>query len=146
MMKARSAKLVAARMAKANPEMHEAAAAPSFSMSLDTSTSSSAQIPQSSVPDPQPPRETSADTSFMIEGPGVSSKTEYDSKDSTPFDDEWAQDLFDDFMPSLTLNDRRMLAVLLMESFRTRQKMRVVDTAREAGSIVGYSDQTVRTL
>jgi hypothetical protein len=39
-----------------------------------------------------------------------------------------------------------MLAVLLMESFRKRQKMQVVDAAREAGSIVGYSDRTVRTL
>ena len=41
---------------------------------------------------------------------------------------------------------RRMLAVLLTESFNTRQKMGVVDAAREAGSIVGYSDQTVRDL
>ena len=42
----------------------------------------------------------------------------------------------------LPLDDRRMLAVLLTESFKTRQKMGVVDAAREAGSIVGYSDQT----
>ena len=39
-----------------------------------------------------------------------------------------------------------MLAMLLTESFKTRQKMGVVDAAREAGSIVGYSDQTVRDL
>ena len=144
-MKARSAKLVAARKAKANPETREAAAAPSSSASPDTSTLSSAQVPQRSEPDPQPPRETSADTSFVIEGPGVGSETEYDSEDST-FDDERAQDLFDDFVLSLPIDDRRMLAVLLMESFRTRQKVRVVDAAREAGSIVGYSDRTIRAL
>lgn len=39
-----------------------------------------------------------------------------------------------------------MLAVLLMESFRTRQKMQIVNAARVAGSIVGYSDWTVRVL
>ena len=33
-----------------------------------------------------------------------------------------------------------------MESFKTRQEMRVVDTAREGGSIVGYSDNTICTL
>ena len=41
---------------------------------------------------------------------------------------------------------RRMLAVLLTESFKTGQKMGIADAAREAGSIVGYSDQTVRDL
>jgi hypothetical protein len=39
-----------------------------------------------------------------------------------------------------------MLAVLLAESFRTRQRMCVVDAARGAGSIVGYSNKTVRKL
>ena len=39
-----------------------------------------------------------------------------------------------------------MLAVLLAESFRTRQRMGAVGAAREAGSIVGYSDKTVRKL
>ena len=37
-----------------------------------------------------------------------------------------------------------MLAVTLMESFKTRLKMNVKDAAREAGSIVGFSDKTVR--
>lgn len=100
-MKARNTKLVAARMAKANPKTRKAAAAPSSSMSLDTSTSSSAQAHQHSKPDPQPPRETSADTSFMIEGPGVSSETEYDSEDSTLFDEEREQNILDDFVSRL---------------------------------------------
>ena len=34
-----------------------------------------------------------------------------------------------------------MLAVTLMENFKTRQKMNVKDAAREAGSIVGFSNK-----
>ena len=34
--------------------------------------------------------------------------------------------------------------LILMESFKKRQKMQVVDAAREAGSIVGYNEHTVR--
>ena len=56
----------------------------------------------------------------MTEGPGVSSESEHDNEDSAPFDDERAQDVFDDFVLSLPLDDRRILAALLMESFRTR--------------------------
>ena len=73
------------------------------------------------------------------------SNDEYESEDDT-FDDECAQDIFDDFILSLFTDDRCMLAVLLAESFRTRQNMGVVDAAREAGLIVGYSDRTVRKL
>lgn len=39
-----------------------------------------------------------------------------------------------------------MLAVLLAESYRTRQRMGVMDAAREAGSIISYSDKTVHKL
>ena len=50
------------------------------------------------------------------------------------------------FILCLATNDRHMLAVLLAESFWTRQNMGVVDAACEAGSIVGYSDKTVPKL
>ena len=62
------------------------------------------------------------------------------------FDGDAVLEVFDNFVLSLPVDDRCMLAVLLMESFRKRQKMQVVDEAREAGSIVGYSDRKVRTL
>ena len=62
--------------------------------------------------------------------------SEYES-DARTFDGDAAQKVFDDFILCLPLDDRRMLAVLLTESFKTRQKMGVVDAAREAGSIVG---------
>ena len=70
---------------------------------------------------------------------------EYESEDDT-FNDECAQEILNDFILGLATDDRCMLAVLLAESFRTRQNMGVVDAAREAGSIVGYSDKTVRKL
>ena len=70
---------------------------------------------------------------------------EYESEDDT-FDDDHAQDVFVKFILSLPLDDQQMLAVLLAESFRTTQGMGVVDAAREAGSIVSYSDKTVRKL
>lgn len=66
------------------------------------------------------------------------------SEDDT-FDDDHTQDVFDEFILSLPLDHRRMLVVLLAESFRTRQGMGVVDAARKAGSIVGYSNKTTKT-
>ena len=54
------------------------------------------------------------------------------------------QDTFDEWMVSLRLDQRKMLAVILMESFKRRQKMRVKDAASEAGSIVGFNERTVR--
>ena len=37
-----------------------------------------------------------------------------------------------------------MLGVILMESFKQRQGMNVKDTAKEAGSIVGFNEKKVR--
>lgn len=39
---------------------------------------------------------------------------------------------------------RKTLSVLLMESFKTRQKMSVMGAAQEAASITGYNEKTVR--
>lgn len=51
-----------------------------------------------------------------------------------------------DFISSLPLDHRWMLAVFLAESFRTRQGMGVVNAACEAGLIVGYRNKTVCKL
>ena len=45
---------------------------------------------------------------------------------------------------SLTPLQHKTLAVLLMHSFQDRQKMKVTDAAQEAGSIIGFSERTVR--
>lgn len=67
-----------------------------------------------------------------------------ESEDEADFDDELAQEILDGWMVAWTLEDRRKLAVILMESFRKRQKMNVKDAAQEAGSIVGFNEKTVR--
>ena len=47
------------------------------------------------------------------------------------------QEVFDDWMLSLTLEQRKMLSVLLYESFRNRQRMSKMDAAQESASITG---------
>ena len=60
------------------------------------------------------------------------------------FNEERAQEIFDDFIVVLPRDVRRMLSVILMESFKKKQKMQVVSAATEAGSIMGYNERTVR--
>ena len=56
------------------------------------------------------------------------------------FDDERAQRVFDDWMISLSALNRKMLSVLLFQSFRGRQKMSVHDAALETASITGFNE------
>ena len=149
-MRERSAKLVAAKKARASGESSGAAVTPSSDAVTPASTSTTSPAPSTTFPSPslvsslQQERVDPSESAFIVEVPELSSD-EYESEDDT-FDDECAQDIFDEFILSLQLDQRRMLAVLLAESFRTRQGMGIVDAAREAGSIVGYSDKTVRKL
>ena len=66
------------------------------------------------------------------------------SSSESDFNDEKAQSVFNDWMVSLPALNRKTLAVLLMESFRNRQKMNVTDAAKGAASITGYNEKTVR--
>ena len=67
-----------------------------------------------------------------------------ESEEEVQFDDERAQEICDEWMVSLRLDQRRVLAVILMESFKNRQGMKVKDAAQEAGFIVGFNEKTVR--
>ena len=71
------------------------------------------------------------------------SEEEHDDGSSSSDEEFDPQDIFDEWMVSLRLDQRQMLAVLLMESFKQRQKMRVTDAARESGSIAGFNKRTV---
>ena len=142
-MKERSAKLVAAKRVRASGEDSRATVTPPSSELDIASTSTSVEQAQRECEHPELPEDPCEDAS-VVEGPDVSSD-EYQSEDDT-FDDERVQDIFDEFILSFPIDNRRMLAVLLAESFRTRQGMGIVYAAREAGSIVGYSDKTVRKL
>jgi hypothetical protein len=61
------------------------------------------------------------------------------------FDNEAAQQSFDDFMVSLPMLARKTLAVLLMFYFQTRQKKTVHAAALEAAFITGFNEKTIRT-
>ena len=84
-----------------------------------------------------------------LEGQAMCSNSENDrgdssSNDESDFSDDKAQDIFDDWIVSLTLADRKMLSVLLFDSFRERQKMSVKEAAQESASIAGFNEKTVR--
>ena len=69
-----------------------------------------------------PPAEPSGDSDE--EDPEQSSDDEFD-----------AQETLDDWMLTLRLEQRKMLSVTLMESFKSRQKMNVKEAATEAGLV-----------
>ena len=50
-----------------------------------------------------------------------------------------APEVFDEWMLSLTQNHRKMLSVVLFESFCTRQGMSKMNAAQEAASITGQA-------
>ena len=74
----------------------------------------------------------------------------YQSKEEPEHDDDSSheefapQELFDDWMVSLRLDQRKMLSVILMETFKSRMKMSAKDAATDSGSVVGFNEKTVR--
>ena len=52
--------------------------------------------------------------------------------------------MFDEWMVSLRLDQRKMLAVILMETFKNRWQLNAKDAATEAGSVVGFNEKMVR--
>ena len=66
------------------------------------------------------------------------------STDEESFDDEKAQQCFDDWVVSLQSHDRKMLAVALTQSFISRQKFKKTDAVMEAASFIGCNKKTVR--
>lgn len=66
-----------------------------------------------------------------------------DDADS-PFDNNMAQDIFDDWVVSLPLTERKMLAVMLMETVQKRFNIKSTAAALEATWITGFNEKTVR--
>ena len=66
------------------------------------------------------------------------------SDEESDFNDQKAQDIFDDWVTSLPVFQRKTLAVLLFHSFRVRQQMSITGAAQESASITGYNEKTVR--
>ena len=68
-----------------------------------------------------------------------------DEESDSSSNDEFApQDMFDEWMVLLRLDQRKMLAVILMETFKNRWQLNAKDAATEAGSVVGFNEKTVR--
>ena len=115
------------------------------STSADPSTSSSGSTaPVRLDPDPS---EVSSD-----EEHGRNSDSENDrdasdgssDEDASEFDSEKAQAKFDDWVVSLPLYDRKMLAVLLAETLPKRMKIKSTQAALESAWITGFNEKTVR--
>ena len=83
------------------------------------------------------------ETGQAIDPSGIKDKSSPSSDDNDAFDEEKAQNCFDDWIVSLPALDRKMLAVSLSQTFITRQKMKLTDAAREAASFVGVNEKTV---
>ena len=65
--------------------------------------------------------------------------SESSDNESDELTDEKAQVIFDDWMISLSISQRKILAVLLFHSFRVRQGMSIVGAAQESASITGFN-------
>lgn len=90
--------------------------------------------------------ETQSEESSASESESENDRGESDSSgdDGSDFSKEQAQEVFDDFMVSLPTLEHKTLAVLLMHSFKDRQKMGSRDAAKEAVSITRFNEKTVR--
>ena len=54
------------------------------------------------------------------------------------------KNVFDDRVLTLPLESRKMLSVLLMETFRKRFQMKITAAALEAAWITGFNEKTIR--
>ena len=66
------------------------------------------------------------------------------SSSESDFDEDTAQGVFDDWVVSLRSYDRKLLSVALLQAFKTRQGMLLMDAAQESASFAGFNEKTVR--
>ena len=71
---------------------------------------------------------------------GLESSNEEDVSD---FDSEKAQGIFDDWVISLPLQDRKMLSVMLMEMLQKRTALKSTAAVLEAAWITGFNEKTI---
>ena len=91
---------------------------------------------ESSAAEPEP---AISDVSLNIAEELEDRELEEDPDGDAEEEDEYTnpQEAFDDFMLTLTWDQRKMLSVVLYESFIGRQKMSKMDAAQESASITG---------
>ena len=73
------------------------------------------------------------------------SESKNEREDRSDFDNEKAKAKFDHWVVILPLYNRKMLAVMLMETLQKRIKVGSTQAALEAAWITGFNEKTVRT-
>ena len=94
---------------------------------------------ESPAAEPEEPAPAISDVSLNIAEELEDRELEEDPDGDAEEEDEYTnpQEAFDDFMLTLTRDQRKMLSVVLYESFIGRQKMSRMDAAQESASITG---------
>ena len=89
--------------------------------------------------EPEEPAPAISDISLNIAEELEDRELEEDPDGDAEEEDEYTnpQEAFDDFMLTLTRDQRKMLSAVLYESFIGRQKMSKMDAAQESASITG---------
>jgi transposase len=88
--------------------------------------------------------QSTLEESFLL--PRVySSDEETDSDTESDFNETSAKEIYRDWMSSQCKSDVKMMAVVLMDTFRERFGMTDVGAASEAGMVIGFNEKTVRT-
>ena len=90
-------------------------------------------------------QEDSSESGHESESENERQRDSSSSDSEGDFDDDAAQNCFDDFMVSLPTLARKTLSVSLMHYFQTRCGMNVKDSAQEAACITGFNEKTIRT-
>ena len=113
-MKARSTRLVAARVSRATTKQETSDSASDLSSFAPNTLRSSSSPVLALQPSQLVPQSQEIFQHPNIESTESSINSEYES-DARTFDDDAAQEVFNDFILCLPLDDRRMLAMLLTE-------------------------------
>ena len=80
---------------------------------------------------------------LALEDSDIGSESDHESE-VEEFSQDKVKEVIDDYVACLPLDQCRMWAVILVESFQVRQSMSIKDAAQEAVSIVGFNEKTVQ--
>ena len=100
--------------------------------------------PETPLPSTQPGPSGLQQVTLMDETYSSNLTDEGESSSGSDFDNEKAQNMFDDWMVSLRSYNRKLLSVALLQAFKTRQGMLVMDVAKESALFTGFNEKTVR--
>ena len=149
--RAAAARMREMKKAKLSSSTSEHGSEPTPGPSSSDPTSSGSSATPLTEPTPSSSDPTSSATVPSDDEGSVHSESENErdglessDEDVPDFDSENAQDVFDDWVVSLPLQDRKMLAVMLMETLQKRTALKSTAAALEAAWITGFNEKTIR--